>query len=526
MAESVGAKLRRNTRAGMITWAWGQVVQVVRMAVLYKFLGEEGYGLWFLAFSIMSYFVFYNFGINNAFVKYTAEYHAKKNYEHLSHLLSTGMSAAAAMGLVIVAVLFLFTDRVVAFFAFEATQTADAAFVVKGIGVVTAFAIASGVYNSVLTGIQRLDLLNICRVTFLTFEVAAAYACLRAGYGIRALVFVYGASIVFSYLSMAAVVRWQVPELRLNPLQSRWHCVPAMLSLGGRMQLLGAVALFVSTIDGIVFAKFEGLAFLGVYAIARRVASRAQGAALQAFGALAPASADLIARREYDKLSDVYGTSLRICCLGCAYLFGFIAINSDYTMLFFQGARRYDPLSAQALTVLSMALAIHTLTGPGSSMLRGAGRTAREISYQLATLGLFLGLFYLARRTGQDSQVVVMTFPLALSVASLGFIALANRFFRVFAFTPFHRMLLLCAAGPLLAWIVRMGWLGVGGELPFTRWYAVVHLAALGIPYTGLFALAAWFLPGLTHGDKDQVLRFVPGAKRVLGRYLDDPGEG
>ena len=145
--ETVGAKLRRNTRAAMITWVWGQMVTVVRLAVYYRFLGQEGYGLWFFAFAIMSYFVFYNFGISSAFIKYTAEYHAKKDYAHLSNLLSTGMAAAAVLGITIIALLYCFTDTIITFFDFETARSADAVFVVKGIGLATAFTIATGVYG-------------------------------------------------------------------------------------------------------------------------------------------------------------------------------------------------------------------------------------------------------------------------------------------------------------------------------------------------------------------------------------------
>ena len=519
MSESVGAKLRRNTRAGIITWALAQVVMVIRMAVYYQYLGEAGYGLWFLAFSIMSYFIFYNFGINNAFIKYTAEYHAKKDYEHLSHLLSTGFAAALLLGLTILILLFYFTDAIIAFFDFEGENAEDAIFVVKGIGVVTAFTVGLGVFGSVLNGVQRLDILNMIYVSCLCIEVAVAFVLLYLGYGIRALVLTYGGGVLASYAGMALYVRRFFPQLRLNPFLARRYCVPAMVSLGGRMQILGAAALFVSTADGIVFAKFQGLAFLGVYAIARRVATRAQGAALQAFGALVPASADLIARRDFDKLSHVYGTALRICCLGCAYLFGFIAVNSDYTMRFFQGGR-YNDLSAQALVILSVALAIHTLTGPGSSMLRGAGLTLRELSYHILTAILFLLFFGVAYTLRYGDMILVLTFPLAVGAASLAFILVANRFFGVFALSPFHRMLLLAAAGPILAWAVRHA-----GHSPdvqdLTRWTAALQIALLGIPYTILFALASWFVPGLTRSDKEQIVKFIPGGQRIMRRFLE-----
>jgi O-antigen/teichoic acid export membrane protein len=504
----------------MITWGFGQVVMVVRMAVYYQYLGEAGYGLWFLAFAIMSYFVFYNFGINNAFIKYTAEFYAKNDFTRLNHILGTGYAAALAIGAAIALVFLLFTDQVIAFFSFEPENAADAYFVVRGIGLATACSIGLGVYNAVLTGLQRLVVLNTCRVTFLTLETGLAFLLLWQGMGIRMLVVLYTVSLILSYIVMAIAIRRYAPDIRINPFLARVPYLKDMVSLGGRMQLLGAVSLVVSTIDGLLFAKMQGLAFVGMYAIARRVSSRAQGAALQAFGALTPASADLHARGDREKLTAVYDMALRITTLGASYLFGFLAINSDYTMLLFQGGDKYSDLSAWALTVLSGALAIHTLTGPGSSMLRGAGVTAREISYHVITLVLFLGFYFGAEALGYSSRTLVMTYPAALAVGSLFFIVIANHYYGSRLLAPFDRMILLIPAGPLLAWVVRLGYDALQLDLPWTRWYAIPALFMLGVPFTGLFALAALFVPGLPAADKQQLIRFVPGGRKFARRFL------
>jgi len=534
VSDSIGDKLRRNTQAGMLTWLWGQMLMMTRMMVYYRFLSEGEYGLWFLAFQIMGYFVFYNMGINTAFIKYTAEYHARNEHDELSHLLSTGLAFALLMGASIVVFLFLFTDFMVALFDFSPKNVADAQYVVQGIGLVTAFSIGFGVYSAVLIGIQRLDLLNLCRAAFLTIEVLLGFVFLYLGLGVRTLVFVYGVSVIGGTLSMAWMVKRQVPVLKLNPLLARRRCLPVLFSLGVKMQVLGAVAMIAATIDGIMYAKFgagtysaiekatdsgallagDALTFVGIYAIARTVANRAQGAALQCFGALAPASADLFARGDRSRISAVYGTALQICGLGSAYLFAFIAVNSDFTMLFFQG-EKYNPLSAWALTFLSVALAIHTLSGPGSSMLRGAGLVWREMLYQALTLLLFVLFFFAAHEHGFESRVVVMSYPLALSLASLLFIGLANRFFGVPMCTPFCRLALLIAVAPLLAYLLRIGWLALPMAHSTGRWWALGELVILGIPYTLFFALASWYLPGLSEADKEQILKFIPGARRM-----------
>mgnify|MGYP006278365245 CR=1 FL=1 len=519
MTESIGAKIRRNTRASMMAWGWGQAIFFVRMPIYIAALGTEHYGLWMLAFTIMNYFELNNFGINTAFIKYTAQYHAQQDYRRLAEVLSTGMAAAIAIGLAGMAVLLAFNSHIIAFFQLEAENVADARFVVLGVGVATALKIAFGVYRSALTGIQRLDIVNGVHVLFVTLELVLVATLFYLGFGIRVLVLGYLLSTIGSTLAMAWYLHRLLPDVRLNPLRARRGSAYEMVSLGGRMQLLGAVALIVATIDNVFLTRAEGLAFFGAYVIAKRFASRAQSAALTAIGTLAPASADLIARKDYTRLSHVYGTAMRICCLGCAYLFGFIYVNSDHAMMLFMGARRYDPLTPLALQYLCIAVTVHTFTGPGTSMLRGAGMPLREIVYQLVTLAAFAGIFYYARAIG-STRLLIMSYPIGLAVGSTVFLLMANPFFRCGLLNPLPRMGLLLLAGPGLAWPVRAvaEWLGPAEAA--SRWVALGRIVIMGAPYTVLFALAAWFVPGLKRADKEQIIKFVPMGQWLMRRFL------
>lgn len=521
MSESTGAKLRTNARSGILTWAWAQTITMLRLMVYYHFLDAAGYGLWNLSFSVLGFFFFYSFGINNAFIKYTAEFTAKRDYKHLSALLSTGMAASLTMGLGIIGILYFFSDAVMEWFKFDANESSDAKFVLYGIGVVSAFTLGFGVYKAALVGIQRLHTVNMAAIVFLNIEIGLSFLLLYFGFGIRALVFVYGLSGIGSLLIMGLFVRKYLPDVHINPFRARLHTVPEIFSLGMKMQALGAVALFASSIDRVVFAAYNGLAFAGTYAIARTVAERAQGAAHQAFGALAPASADLFARGEYERLAKVYALTLRMCFLGCLYVFSFMGVVSDYTMLFFEGGK-YAVESAQALRYLCIALTCHTLTGPGSSMMRGAGMTARETLYHVVTLVLFLALFQLARINGAGEAWQVQTYSIALSVGSLIFVVIANSYFGAPWHTPLLTLAPLAIAAPCLAWCAVQGFdaLGLRELIPFTRFGAIAALGVLGSVYTALFAAAAWFLPGLPVEDKRQVLKLVPGGGRIAARWL------
>ncbi len=524
MSESVGEKLRRNTRAMLLTWAWGQGLNFIRMMVLIEFLSTEGYGLWLFAFAIMSYFSIYNFGIANAFVKYAAEYFATNRIDRMSQTLSTGMALGVLLAAGVVAVLLLFTDSMIAFFDVEADNTADLRYVLIGVGLTTAFTLATSVYQAVLTGIQRLDLRNYCYVAVQSVEFTAMVILLNMGYGLRMVVGLYAAGLVANTLLAAMLTYRLVPGIRLNPLRASRTGLRDMLSLGGRMHLLVIVAMLVSTLDIVVFMKFGGAAFVGVYGAAQRVAHRAQGAAQQGFGALAPASADLIARKQYDELAEVYGAAQRFTAVGCAWLFAYSAIFAEPIMRFVMD-EEYEAFAAYALTVVSIGVFFHSMTGPGSSMLRGAGRTAREIAYQLLTVVLFAALFFGWKTQGRWSSIpgdfpidpaLVAAWPIALGTASLGFVLVANRFFRAPGFAPFSQSGLLLLVAPTLAYLVRAGWYALEPIEATSRWPAFAVVLPTGALYTLLFFGALWCLPGLTREDRERLIRFVPGGHRFL----------
>lgn len=522
----MASTLRRNARVSTLTWVWAQGINLIRMMMLINFLSTEGYGLWIFSFSIMSYFVVYNFGIANAFVKYTAEHHARNEHERLGQILSTGMLAGILIGAGIIVFFFFFTENAIHFFNIQVENAPDARFVIFGVAIVSAFSMVTSVYGAVLTGIQRIDIRNYCFVAGITIEFFFMVVALNLGYGIKTVTVLYTCNVVFSNVLCWYAVRRLLPNVRINPLRPRLDCVPPLFTLGGKMQILGVVAMLVGSLDIVIFMKYGGEAFVGVYGSAQRFAQRAQGLALQGFGMLAPASADLISRKEHTALAGVYQAAQRFTAIGCAFVFGYLAAYPDITMRFVMD-EQYAPGAAFALRVLCVGLFFHTLTGPGTSMMRGAGMPFREMLYQILTVIMFLAMFYpmmhlLSPDALKDPSTLdprlVATWPLALGAASLFFIFIANHFFKVPIWAPFGETGLLLLSACALAWGTREGWDWLGYGDPQSRWPAFASIVCTGTIYTALFVGAAYVLPGLTPSDREQFLRFLPGGSRIIAR--------
>ena len=514
MKKTVGQTLRRNARASVIGWAVQQGSKFFLVPIIIHYINYDGYALISFAFIMMTYFTLQNFGITNAFVNYTAECYVSRDFDRLNRILSTGMAVCLVLAAATVLIVWYFTDTIISYFAIEVSRIDDARYVVRCIGLICAATTVFGLYRAALTGIQRIDRITMTNMVFSVFEFVAITALLYFGLGVRAVMTVYTAS-QFGFLVLVALqTKWFMPELRVNPLRAERASLRPIISLGGRMQLLGITAVILSTMDGLAVTKYEGLAFAGVYLVARRLLQRLQALPAQGFGPLMPASADLHSREDFHKLAQVFVAAMRILAVGSAFMFAFIAVNGDLVIQGYIGPDKQDSRTVFALGFLCVSTFLHILTGPGSSMLRGAGKPLLEMTYQVLAIPIYFGLFTLAQRM-QNEHLILLSFPIALSIASALFIVLSNRYFKAPLLCPFSSTLALLIAAPLLAWLIRLGWRMVPLELPPTRWFAVLEVGILGTFYTILFSLAAWFLPGLTAADKDQLIRFVPMGRRI-----------
>ena len=157
----------------------------------------------------------------------------------------------------------------------------------------------------------------------------------------------------------------------------------------------------------------------------------------------------------------------------------------------------------------------------------------REASYLLVTLVVFLPVYFWARHAG-NNELVVLSFPLGRTVASMFFIIIGNRYFRVPPLHPFSNMIIPFVAGPIVALVVRGAWnlldltnlasaklthlvaVWFSSDIDMSRLVAAVSILLIGGVYTLVFGLIAWYVPGLTREDKDQLIRFVPYGHKLL----------
>ena len=89
-------EVHRQFSRNVLTTILARVVNMARGVVLVPFLlrhlGLEAYGIWTTIFILVSYVGVTTLGISNVYIKYVAEFHARREYDKANALLSTGLA--------------------------------------------------------------------------------------------------------------------------------------------------------------------------------------------------------------------------------------------------------------------------------------------------------------------------------------------------------------------------------------------------------------------------------------------------
>ena len=90
------SEVNRRFGSNVLATIVARLVNMARGVCLVPFLlahiGLEAYGIWTTIFILVSYVGITTLGISNVYVKYVAEFHARREFDKANALLSTGLA--------------------------------------------------------------------------------------------------------------------------------------------------------------------------------------------------------------------------------------------------------------------------------------------------------------------------------------------------------------------------------------------------------------------------------------------------
>ncbi|MFP5228783.1 MAG: lipopolysaccharide biosynthesis protein [Acidobacteriota bacterium] len=398
----VGGTVRRNVSVTVAARIGYMITRIIIPPFVLARIGLEVYGIWTTLFILVSYMGVSTMGISGVYIKYIAEFNARREYDRINSLLSTGLAITLPLCSLLFAAFWLGWPYFSPFLHLPPAHQADAREAMLIVVGIFLLSISLNAFGDTLTGLQEIAITQrFWTISFLV-EFAAIFVLVGMGRGIRGLA---EAFLLRTIVNDGLAISWiwrRVPWLRISPRLCTRESVGYIVHFGGIVQLQSILSNLLSSIEKVVALFTIGLAATGLFDIAKKWPMSLQTLPMAFFGAYMPAASHLDAHAtEHDRqssLRDFYLRGSRYANFCTAWFCALMFAIPGAILRVWLGPKEPDPALLATLFVLYLVWTQwHMLTGPGNSILRGMGRVADEFFYSIPNAILLL-LFIPASR--------------------------------------------------------------------------------------------------------------------------------
>lgn len=371
-------QFNRDVRFSLFTKILYLLTRVALPPIVLSHVNLEDYGIWSIAFILISYLGLTATGFASVYVRLGAIAHRAQDLLGLSRLLSTGIACLGLLSVVLMAVLWWTLPWALEWLNVANDQRATARLLVLGCSAVFLTDITLGAYAYLLHGVGRIrDEQAIWTVAHLT-EMIAVVVLLNVGFGVEALLMAFALRYSLSICSAACLLHRGLPELSLNIRHVNRATVRAFMGEGLVVQGSALLANALHSLDRVLAGWFLGSAGAALFELGNKLPSAALSIPSAVSGVALPAAAR---SQHATEIRALYLRSTRLTGMLTALPMPFLALFSLPLCQFWLGNHAAVTHIATLMSMLSVAGHIHILTGPGSSIFRGTGSVRNEFNY-------------------------------------------------------------------------------------------------------------------------------------------------
>ena len=490
-------KLFRNSVSSLVQLCVTTIVALILPPILLRYLGFEAYGIWSLIILVNAYVALMDLGFGSSLIKYVAESAATDDKERIAVLMNACLTLYAAIVAAGILLTLLVGKTLTHLLLGAAGQNGQYDRLFQIYVLVALTGLLTVPFSSLLKGLQRYDQSNAVEILAMILGTVLSVSLVISGWGLGALVF--GALLAAVWRLVAHL--W-LTRKSYTLLQLRWNGLgqfkTALKQLGRLSHADNSVRIYnviTQTVTRVAINSFAGVAYVGVYDLAKRIVSQISGVSTVVFVPLMPAVSSLAAQDRRASLRELLGR--------CHLYLSMIGMPFFYFMLFF-----YDPLLTAWLKVdnvaaislagriLLIGATIDILTGPATMSALGLGTANLHIAKMGLTCALSVVLVLILGPTFGFNGILV-----AELCALLGGALLALLLFRTWFKIPIFRLIigslwrtsavvlpvwLVLGSAWILSsqnslWLSLVSWflfLAVGGISTFALYWAVGLLSS------------------------------------------------
>jgi len=412
-------KLILNTLFNFVGRFWSFAATILLTPFIWSHLTPGEFGVWVLFSAIfLESFTVLDLGFGSAFVKFISAFHAHEDYKSINKVVFSGAVFYFALGLLIVGVGLAVRPFVFAFFNISNAETpylfALMACAVGNFGVM---------FLSVFRGAQRMDKSNAIEMGTSILNAAGVVAVLGLGMGLNGLALNAFVNAVILLIASSLSVRRAMPRISMG-FHFDGALLGDMLRYGAQILVsrLGSVVSF--RMDKLIVARFLGLATVPFYEFSARLSGMVRALPLLMMSALIPATSELGARNDKEKIVQTYLLTSRYVALITVGLVAFVALEAESILRLWLGSGVES--SVPLVQILLIGYGVNVLAGPASQTGAGVGHPEFDMrSAILVTLLTPIAGVILVQRFGVAG--VAAGTSIALVVAAIYLLAAFHR---------------------------------------------------------------------------------------------------
>ena len=506
MAGDLGHKVFKNVFFLFAGRAWGFALSILLTPYLLSRLGNDVYGIWVLVGALVSYIGLSDFGFGTSFVKYVAEYDTRGDREGVNGVMSTGIIFYLAIAIVLLTLSPFIIGATINLLAVperlrETTRT------VLLLGIITLlWANFIQVYQSVINGLQRMDVTIIINVSLSLCYALGCVAVLESGFGILGLALAHlipqiigvGVSAYYAYRLYAGL------EFKLNSIKRHWV---TLFRYGINLLISNIASLITFQFDKLLVNRFINAAHVTFYDVGSRPSVTARSFAVLLLSSLTPATSALEVQQGREKLYQLFVRASKYVSALAFPLFTGMIVASRPIIEAWVG-QGYES-SVVVMRILCIGYLFHIFAAPVSPFVQGMGRPDYQRNAEALTLILNIGLsIALIRQYGFYGAPVGTA--IATFVSSVYYLWSFHRFMG----RPLLSFLKGTYLKPFLCAAVSGGliFMVIGGLTPFVAGGRLASLLVVGVAVVVMVAIYPVLLLKSRYfdeGDADLLKRFV-----------------
>jgi O-antigen/teichoic acid export membrane protein len=455
-------------------------------------VGLSAYSLWSAVFLIVTYVGTASVGFSTAYVKYVAEFVGRGETHKANSVLSTGMVMCGVVCGAFFVSVGLGMPQVLWWFSVPASLQADARYLILSVVGVHLTDVIFSVFNSALTGCQKILEVQCIWVVDYLLEAVLIFYFVGTGRGLYGLADAFAISTIASIV-LAVLVAWrEIPWLRLSPRWFSRESLRLLVNFGGVLQFSAVLSNAIGTTQRAIAAPLIGLDALGLLDIGAKLPGMSgliSGAFVSAYLPAASylhSGLDGSAKRD-EALRQLYLKGSRYMIFITAGMVGFMATAAAPILSVWVG--RLYPGTAYLMTIFAIQQHLRSLTGPGTSILRGIGRPWQDFAFTVPNGVLVALMIPLSRLVLDQWSVVGLGSAMAAAsiIASLGFVVHANGIFEV-RWQQYFRAVIVPSLVPYV--VGELVAIPLGRMVPgISRWYGAAVIGLAGMLYFMVLAL-------------------------------------